>query len=66
MKVVGNLQFRVKNRPKWSPDASDTPRLLKGTTTISGFRKLVMWLTQTLAIGDQFGQATNSETYGPF
>jgi hypothetical protein len=39
---------------------------LKGIDTVSGFQKLVTWLTQTLAIWDQFGLATNLETYESF
>jgi hypothetical protein len=44
------VRFRVKKRPKRSPQAPVLPRLLKGTEPVSGFRKLVTWWTQTLAI----------------
>jgi hypothetical protein len=58
------VRLRVKNHPKQSPDAPENPQLRKSTKAVLGFRKLVMWLTQTLSIGDQFSQATNLETYG--
>jgi hypothetical protein len=39
---------------------------LKGIEAVLEFQKLLTWLTQTLAIWDQFGLATNSETYESF
>jgi hypothetical protein len=50
---------------KRNSDAMARPRSLKGTKAALGFRKLVTWLTQTLAIWNQFGQATTWTTCVP-
>jgi hypothetical protein len=53
IKVVGNFKpydLESKIIQNGVPDASDKPQLVKGTEAVSGFQKLVTWLTQNLAI----------------